>query len=131
MWNMLKQQNRLRNTRRIREVRRSGSSESNRWLVVSSLPGEETESRFAFSVSRRIGNAVTRNRIKRLMREAVRRNLPHMSDPCDVILIARTAARSASYAEIERAVTDLLHRARICTGSNQAAAVTATGAVCE
>lgn len=107
---MLKQQNRLRNSRRIREVRRSGRSSSNRWLVISTLPGEEQHSRFAFAVSRRVGNAVTRNRIKRLMREAVRRNLPHMPRPCDVVLIARTPARTASYGEIERAVTELLQR---------------------
>lgn len=122
MWNMLKQRNRLRNSRRIREVRRSGSSSSNRWLVVSKLPGEEQQSRFAFSVSRRIGNAVTRNRIKRLMREAVRHNLPRMSDPSDVILIARTAARTASYAEMERAVTDLLQRTGLCADSTEGSA---------
>ncbi|MFN2133838.1 MAG: ribonuclease P protein component [Anaerolineae bacterium] len=107
---MLKQQNRLRNGRRIREVRRSGPSVSNHWLVMSRLPGKEAQSRFAFAVSRRIGNAVTRNRIKRLMREAVRWSLPCVSDGWDILFIARTAAATASYAEITRAVTDLLQK---------------------
>jgi len=107
---MLKQQNRLRNGRRIREVRRSGPSVSNHWLVIVRLPGQEPQSRFAFAVSRRIGNAVTRNRIKRLMREAVRYSLPCVSGSWDVLFIARTAAATASYAEIRRAVTDLLQK---------------------
>jgi RNase P protein component len=65
------------------------------------------------------------------MREAVRHNLPRISAPCDVLLIARTATRSASYAEVERAVTDLLDRAQVCEGTGRAMADDAPGGPAE
>jgi ribonuclease P protein component len=122
---MLKRQYRLRQSRRIQEIRRKGQSWHNRWLALSKLPGKQPQSRFAFSVSRRVGNAVTRNRIKRLMREAVRQYMPCVDGGWDVLLIARTRAREATFEQIERAVADLIQQSRLWTDS--AAAMSAAG----
>ena len=89
----------------------NGSSWSNSLLVMKALPNRLTISRFGFSVSRRVGGAVTRNRIRRLLRE-IMRQMP-LQVGWDIIVIARTAAADADYAELRSAITSLLSRANL------------------
>lgn len=110
---MLSKPYRLKKNADIQELRRAGRSWSNHELVLIVRANDKPVSRFAFSVSRRIGHAVTRNRIKRLMRESIRRSLPHIQAGRDVLLIARAPARTASYTEIDSAVMQLLRQAQL------------------
>ena len=98
---------------RFQKVRREGRSWSDALLVLCVLPNELACSRFGFSVSRKIGKAVQRNRVKRLIREAVRLRLKEIAKGWDVVFIARPPIQEADFHQVSRAVEDLLRRARL------------------
>jgi ribonuclease P protein component len=110
---MLRKENRLRNSPRIQEIRSSGQSWHNRWLVLTRLASSGPQSHFAISVSRRVGTAVTRNRVRRLIGESIRLRLPCIARGWDILVIARLPAREAPFAQIDCAVADLLRRSQL------------------
>jgi ribonuclease P protein component len=87
---------RLSRSEDFARVYRSGRSVANRYLVLyyferseSLLPGQEVKPRVGFSVSKRLGTAVDRNRVKRVLREAFRANDQSFKGNMDFVLIAR------------------------------------------
>jgi ribonuclease P protein component len=64
---------------------------------------------------KRIGSAVARNRAKRLLREAVRARYPQLAPGWDLIFIARAPLAKVKLPDAQRAVDNLLRRARVLT----------------
>jgi ribonuclease P protein component len=87
-------------------VHEKGSTKVGGLLVVRTLPNGLAGSRYGFSVSKRVGKAVTRNRIKRLLREILRATL--LLDGWDIVFIARKRAAYADYNELKSEVENLL-----------------------
>jgi ribonuclease P protein component len=94
-------------------VRRSGRSWAGPLLVLVALENELPDTRFGFLVSKRVGKAVVRNRVRRLLREAARARLPALSAGWDLMLIARTGAAQADLSSIEASLDALLLRANL------------------
>ncbi len=103
---------RLKKAREFSHIYRQGRSWANDLLVLKAMPnGTDGRNRYGFSVSKRTGNAVVRNAIKRRTREAVR-NTPTKGG-WDMIFIARRGAGSADYHKLSASVRDLLRRGRL------------------
>jgi len=92
-------------------VYNEGSSWANSLLAMKALRNGLTLSKYGISVSKRVGKAVGRNRVKRLLREILR--LTQLRPGWDIIFIARPAAGGADYASLEKSVSELLSRAQL------------------
>lgn len=105
---MLPKRHRLAKATDVRRVYDEGRCWSNRLLVLCKRPNGLAHSRYAFSVSRRVGKAVVRNRVRRRLREAIRPYLDLLAEGWDVMIIARRDAAKADFWTVERALTELL-----------------------
>lgn len=95
---------------------RHGRSVSNRHLVLYSFPNESVDRpRLGLSVSRKVGGAVARNHVKRLLREVFGAVEAELEGGHDVVVVARPEAQELAEREglsgIEGALCDLLGRA--------------------
>ena len=80
-------------------------------LVMKAVPNGLLLSRYGFTISRRVGKAVARNRVRRVLSEIMRRIL--LKPGWDIVFIARPAAAGAGYMDVKKSVFDLLSRARL------------------
>jgi len=92
-------------------VYNDGSSWTSNLLVMKALPNGLNLSRYGFSVSKRVGKAVARNKVKRLLREILR--LTPLKPGWDIIFIARRSVATVDYAKLEKSVRGLLSRAQL------------------
>ena len=94
-------------------VYNEGSSWVNSLIVMKALPNGLGLSRYGFSVGRRVGKAVVRNRVKRLLREILR--ITPLQAGWDIVFIARPSVASVDYPSLKASVVDLLSRAQLFT----------------
>ena len=101
---------RLGDNRNYRFVYRRGKNIPSRNMVLVHLKGRDLK--IGFSVSGKVGNAVTRNRIRRWLREDVRKLRAQMK--CGkYIFVARPSAKEIPHDALTREVSSLLQRAKL------------------
>lgn len=112
---------RLRRPFDFERVRKRGRSWPTRLVVLVVLPNELGHNRYGFAVGKRIGKAAKRNRVKRWMREAVRRLHPELRAGYDLVLIARgpLAQPDVTYQQVAEAIDELTRRAELRIQVNQ------------
>lgn len=109
---------RLRKNSEFAAIYEHGRTWSNALVVLKALPNGLEWNRYGFVTGKRLGKAVVRNRVKRLLREVARGAATKKG--WDVVFIARSGAATANYYELGASVAGLLRRARILADQDQA-----------
>ncbi|EMR05564.1 Ribonuclease P protein component [Bhargavaea cecembensis DSE10] len=105
---------RVKKNKDFQRVFKQGKSFANRQFVIYSLRTEgQEEFRLGVSVSKKIGNAVTRNRIKRYVRQAVHELKDELRPDRDYIIIARHQAASIDFHETKKSLIHIMRIARV------------------
>jgi ribonuclease P protein component len=106
---------RLARSAEFERVYRHGRSKANRFLVLYAFPREQDAKegpRLGLSVSRRVGGAVDRTRVKRVLREAFWQEAERLPEGADYVVVARPEAKGLAEREgtggVRRALGELV-----------------------
>ncbi|MGI6203823.1 MAG: ribonuclease P protein component [Anaerovoracaceae bacterium] len=101
----------LRGSRNFDNVYKRGRSKGDRYVVVFYKKNGLPHNRLGFLASRKVGNAVQRNRARRLMKESVRLMRPLSFTGYDVIFIARKSINNRKCADVKKSIEAAISKA--------------------
>lgn len=97
----------LKKNKDFQFVYKTGTSYANKYLVMYVLKNQYMKNRLGISVSKKVGNSVVRHRVTRLVRESYRLNEELFQSGYDIVVVARVAAGTKGFFEIESALLHL------------------------
>jgi ribonuclease P protein component len=100
---------RLRKRHQFLALQREGRRQTLPHFIVISRHREHPPSRLGITTSRKVGGAPARNHVRRLVREFFRHRRADLVPPRDVLVIARPAAATVSYADVVHELARALH----------------------
>ena len=105
---------RLRNRVDFHRVYRYGKSVANHQFVLYQCRNKDISYfRVGISCSKKIGNAVVRNRIRRLIKEIVRHHQTDIVQQIDLIFMVRKSVLHMSYQQLEKSIVHVLRKANV------------------
>ena len=109
----MKKSFRVKREKDFKAIFKDGTSFANRKFVVYQLENQKSHFRVGLSVSKKLGNAVTRNQIKRRIRHILLSVREHLADNLDFVVIARKGVEGLDYAEMEKNLLHVLKLSKI------------------
>ena len=114
----MKKNFRVKREKDFKAIFKEGTSFANRKFVIYRLENKQKHFRVGLSVSKRLGNAVTRNQIKRRIRHILQNTKGEISEDVDFVVIARNGVEALGYAEMEKNLLHVLKLSKIYQEGN-------------
>ncbi|WP_226038299.1 ribonuclease P protein component [Aquibacillus saliphilus] len=112
----MKKAYRLKKNEEFQLVFNKGQSFANRQLVLYYIRKREQQHfRFGLSVSKKVGNAVVRNQIKRYIRQAFTELDGKLANDFDLIVIARNPTKDMNFHQIKKSLIHVLSKSKLFT----------------
>ncbi|MCP2034480.1 ribonuclease P protein component [Planomicrobium sp. HSC-17F08] len=108
----MNKQQRIKKNTEFQRIFKKGKSFANRQFIVYVLKNDQPEFRVGLSVSKKVGNAVTRNRIKRYIRQSFLELKDDVQPNADYVIIARQQAANLDFHESKKSLEHVLKIAR-------------------
>ena len=107
----------LKKTKSFKTVYNSGRKVVNHYFVAYAFANDEGINRLGVTVSKKVGNAVVRNRVRRLIKEVCRLKSYKIKKSYDIVIVARSTAgeipKDDAFLKVDRAIESLFGRLRI------------------
>ncbi len=116
---LLRKSFRVKKEKDFNAIFQEGKSVANRKFVVYRLENSEQHFRVGLSVSKKLGNAVTRNQIKRRIRHVLITHKDQIIENLDFVVIARKGVEEMNYTEIDKNLLHVLRLANIYQEGNE------------
>ncbi len=111
---MLAQDNRIKRSADYKRVFETGQKMFGRYVIVFFSPNQLENSRFGIITSKKLGNAVVRNRARRQIREIIRLQFNDTKARYDVVIVARAAIVGKTAAQIQKDLYVNFRKAGLC-----------------
>lgn len=108
----MNKQQRIKKNKEFQRIFKKGKSFANRQFIVYVLRSDQPDFRIGLSVSKKVGNAVTRNRIKRYIRQTFLERKDDLMQNADYVIIARQQAAEMDFHESKKSLEHVLRIAR-------------------
>ncbi|WP_020059661.1 ribonuclease P protein component [Bacillus sp. 123MFChir2] len=115
----MKKKNRVKKNEEFQAVFQNGKSNANRQFVIYQLEKpDQPYFRIGLSVSKKLGNAVMRNRIKRMIRQAFTELKDEIDSGKDFVIIARKPCSDMEYEQLKKSLIHALQRSGVKRAKN-------------
>jgi ribonuclease P protein component len=104
----MKEEYRIKNNLEFEDILNNGKKIKNSFFIIYYKEKKLNNSRFGITLSKKFGNAVERNKYKRIIREIVRKNYFSFKNDCDYIIIIRKEAKNSKYQEMKDNLINLI-----------------------
>lgn len=114
---MLKRELRINKGKDYKLIYEKGKKFSGKYVIIYVKENNLGYNRFGFVVSKKIGNAVVRNRVKRQLRSIVNREKANLNGSSDVVIICRHNLKGYTFDLLHKDITNILKKAGLmCKG---------------